>query len=420
MEEIDLFFRFAVAAAIGVAVGLQREYAFTEPKSELFAGVRTFALMSLVGCTGALISEVLDSPWPFIMVLAVVGSFIAVTYFVDAQRGKVGLTTEIAAVLTILAGALSFWGELILAVALAVTMALLLSLKVETQRLVRHLTREDIFAALKFAVVAVIVLPILPNRDFGLPPFDVFNPYTIWLLVVMISGISFIGYIFNKILGAQKGIGLTGFLGGLASSTAVTLNFTQRSKETPGLARPFALAIIVSWTVMFLRILVQAGIVNAVLLRYLWLPVFASVTAGLVYCIYLYFAQREQQENDEMEFTNPFELRPAITFGILFAVILFVTRAAQVYFDDAGVYLSSLLGGIPDVNAVTLSMAELSRGTGALDPQVAARATILAAVSNTFVKGVIILAGGAPSLRKAILPGFILMLVTGIVVTFLV
>jgi uncharacterized membrane protein (DUF4010 family) len=419
LDEVELFFRFGVALVIGILIGMQREYAFNAPDTELFAGVRTYALFSLFGCTGALVSELLNSPVPFAAMLLVVGGFLTVSYYIDARSGKVGLTSEVAAILTVLAGGLAYLGEVILVVALAVTIALLLSIKVEARRFVQHLTREDIFAVIKFAVVAAIVLPILPNETFGPEPFDIFNPYTIWLLVVLISGISFVGYILNKVLGASKGIGLTGLLGGLASSTAVTLNFTQRSKSAPDLSRPFAFAIIVSWTVMFARVLVQAVLVNQALLYRLWMPVTASILVGLVYCIYLYFIQRQRQESERMEFTNPFELGPAITFGLLFVVILFITRAAQVYLDDAGIYLSSFIGGIPDVNAITLTMAELSRG-GGLDASIAVRAIVLATVSNTLVKGIIVLAGGAPALRKAILPGYILMMATGIIVAFLV
>jgi uncharacterized membrane protein (DUF4010 family) len=420
LDETELFFRFGVALVVGILIGMQREYAFDEPDAELFAGVRTFALMSLTGCAAALVSDLYNSPLPFAAALLIVGTFLTVSYYVDARHGKVGLTTEIAALLTVLAGGLAYSGQIILVVALAVTMALLLSVKLEARRFIEHLTREDIFAVIKFAVVAVIVLPILPNEAFGPPPFDVFNPYTIWLLVVLISGISFVGYILNKTLGASKGIGLTGFLGGLASSTAVTLNFTQRSKTDTHLARPFAFAIIVSWTVMYSRVLVQAVLVNPALLARLWMPVAASVLVGLVYCVYLYFSQRKGQESEKMEFANPFELGPAITFGLLFAVILFITRAAQVYLDDAGVYLSSFIGGIPDVNAITLSMAQLSRNAGGLDTGVAVRAIIIATVSNTLVKGLIVLFAGATPLRKAILPAYILMMITGVVVAFLV
>jgi uncharacterized membrane protein (DUF4010 family) len=201
MDELDLFFRFGVALTLGILVGLQREFAFEETDEGLFAGVRTFALIGLLGCTGAFLSDLMASPWPFIVVLLVVGSFVTVTYFVSATRGKIGLTTEVAVILTLLAGALVYMEQLILGVALVVTMTVLLSIKVEARRFVSHMTREDIFAALKFAVVAAIVLPILPNQVFGPPPFDVFNPNTIWLLVVFISGISFVGYVLNKLMG---------------------------------------------------------------------------------------------------------------------------------------------------------------------------------------------------------------------------
>jgi uncharacterized membrane protein (DUF4010 family) len=420
MDELDLFFRFGVALILGILVGLQREFAFEETDEGLFAGVRTFALIGLLGCTGAFLSDLMASPWPFIVVLLVVGSFVTVTYFVSATRGKIGLTTEVAVILTLLAGALVYMEQLILGVALVVTMTVLLSIKVEARRFVSHMTREDIFAALKFAVVAAIVLPILPNQVFGPPPFDVFNPNTIWLLVVFISGISFVGYVLNKLMGPEKGIGLTGFLGGLVSSTAVTLNFSQRSRENRLLARPFALAILIAWTVMFSRVLVQVAVVNPNLLSFLWLPMGASIFAGLGYCVYLFFAQRYDEDREGMEFTNPFELWPAIQFGLLFALILFISRAAQVYLDDVGLYISSLFSGIADVNAITLSMAELSRGIGELDPRTASRAIVLATVANTFAKGIIILVAGSWSLKFVILPGYIMMMVIGVTVAFLV
>lgn len=418
--DINIFFRFGVALIIGVLIGLQREYSFDEPSNELFAGVRTFALMGLIGSTGALLSDLTGSPWPFIVILLILGAFLTVSYFVDATRGKIGLTTEFAAVLTVLVGALAYWGELILAVTIGVTMAALLSIKVEARRFVQRITRDDIFAAIKFAIVVAIILPVLPNQAFGPPPFDVFNPYSIWLMVVLISGISFVGYILNKIVGAKRGIGLTGFLGGLVSSTAVTLNFTQRSQQASILSRPFALAIIISWTVMFSRVLVQAAVVNLALVSHLWLPITASVLVGLAYCLYLYLAQRTEKEQEGLVFENPFELGPAIKFAMLFVVILFVARAAQVYLTEVGLYVSSLVSGVADVNAITLSMAQLSREVGGLDLQVAARAIVLATVANTVVKGVIVLIGGARSLRLAILPGYLMMTVTGIIFAFFV
>jgi len=418
MEPTALFYRFGVALAIGFLIGLQREYAH-RGSEDIFAGERTLALMGLVGCTAAMLADVLGSPWPFVGILFLMGALIAVAYFVAAWRGVVGLTTEVAALLTVLAGALCYWNYLALAVAIGVATTVLLSLKLETDTFVRRITREDVVATLKFAVITAIVLPILPDQTFGPPPLDVLNPYKIWLMVVFISGISFLGYVLVKVVGSRQGIGLTGLLGGMVSSTAVTLSFAQRSQREAELARPFALAITVAWTVMFSRVLVEVAALNGALLRVLWLPMAASAAAGLAYCIYLYLSQRTDEEA-EVNFSNPFELGPAVKFGLLYAVILLVSKAAQMYLGNTGVYLSSILAGLADVDAITLSMAELSRAPGGLDLITAQRAIVLAAMSNTVVKGGIVLTSGSPTLRRALWPGFVLMLVVGIGVAFLV
>ena len=141
------------------------------------------------------------------------------------------MTTEVAAVITLTAGALCFWGELELAAALGVSTTVLLALKLQTRTLVRNITPGDVYATLTFAVIALVILPVLPRTGYGPPPFDVLVPHKIWLMVIFISGISFLGYLLIKIVGARRGVGLTGLLGGLASSTAVTLSFAQRSKR---------------------------------------------------------------------------------------------------------------------------------------------------------------------------------------------
>jgi uncharacterized membrane protein (DUF4010 family) len=419
MDTTTLFYRFGVALAIGLLVGLQREYAKGGSDREIFAGERTLALMGLVGCTAAMVADVLDSAWAFIGIFLAQSGLVAIAHFVDARRGKVGLTTEVAALMTTLAGALCYWDYLPLAVALAVATTVLLSLKVEMDTFVRRITREDIYATLKFAVITAIVLPVLPNREIvDTPPFDVLNPYKIWLMVVFISGISFLSYVLVKVVGSRHGIGLTGLLGGLASSTALTLSFSQRSQRQSGLAKPFALAIMVAWTVMFSRVVIEVAALNPALLGVLWLPMAASAVAGLGYSVYLYFSQRTD-EAGEVEVSNPFELGPAIKFGLIYAAILLVSKAAQMYLGNAGLYLSSVLSGLADMDAITLSVAELSRA-GDLTLSVGARAIVLAAMSNTVVKGGIVLTGGSRTLRRALLPGFVLMLVAGVGVAFLI
>ncbi len=419
MTQVSLFYRFGVALVIGVLVGLQREYAYGGPDREIFAGARTFALMGLIGCTAAMLTEMLDSPGVLIAVFLLIGLLLAVAHAIDAWHGRVGLTTEMSALVTVLAGALCYWEYLPLAAALAVGTTVLLSLKFETEQFVQHITREDVYATLKFAVITAIILPVLPNQGYGQPPLDVLNPYKVWLMVVFISGISFLGYVMVKIVGPRQGIGLTGLLGGLVSSTAVTLSFSERSQKEMDLAKPFALAITVAWTMMFPRVIIEVAALNPQLLRILWGPMIASGVAGMAYCVYLYLSQRTDKAGD-LVVSNPFELGPAVKFGLLYAIILLLSKAAQVYLGDTGVYLSSIVGGLADVDAITLSVAELSGPTGGLDIGTAARSIVLAAMSNTAVKGGIVLSSGSSALRRALWPGFALMLGTGVGIAFLI
>jgi uncharacterized membrane protein (DUF4010 family) len=235
-------------------------------------------------------------------------------------------------------------------------------------------------------------------------------------MVVFISGVNFIGYVLVKVLGSQHGIGLTGLLGGLVSSTAVTLSFSQRSQEEPVLGRDFALAITVASTTMFPRVLFEVYILNQALVYSLLAPLLAAAGVGLAACLYLWFSRRSH-ERGEVSVSNPFELGPAIQFGLLFAIILFVSKAAQVYVGETGVYLSSVLAGLTDVDAITLSMARLAGAD--VSYTVAARAVTLAALSNTLVKGGIAVSLGSASLRRYILPIFGAVLVVGIAVAFL-
>jgi len=418
---IDLFYRFGAALLIGLLVGLQREYAHLQQKQEenSFGGTRTFALLGLLGCTAAFMADQMGSALAFVVIVAIVGGLIMISYISSAREGNTGLTTEAAAVTTLLAGAMCFLGELALAAALAVTMTVLLELKLQTRMLVRNITQSDVYATLTFAVITLIILPVLPSRSYGPPPFDILVPYNIWLMVVFISGISFLGYLLIKIVGARRGVGLTGLLGGLASSTAVTLSFAQRSRSIAGLERPFALAILLAWSVMFVRVMVEVAVINQALLSIVWIPLTAALIVSAAYCIYLYRIQSSGKQDEHDKFTNPFELGPALTFGLIYAIILLAANTARLYLGDTGIYLSSVASGLADVDAITLSLAELSRDTRDLDLHTAARGIVLAAVSNTLVKGGIVLGMGSPSLRKTIMPGLLATLATAIGVVFI-
>lgn len=412
MENVDLFLRFGAAIAIGFLIGLQREYAYGGQGREIIAGERTFALFGLAGALAGLVADQLGSDLAFFGIILLLGLVITVAYYMEAREGRIGITSEVASVITIGIGVLCYWGYLILAIALGITTMVILSLKLETDRLARALTREDVTATLQMAVISAVILPILPNESFLPPPFDVLNPFKIWLMVVFISGISFLGYVAIKIVGPEQGIGITGLLGGMVSSTAVTLSFSERSNREPDLSRPFVLAITVAWTVMFARVLIEVGVVYAPLLSEVWLPITLAGLIGLLYCGYLFFKQRTAEKGD-MEFSNPFDLMSAIKFGLLYGLVLLISRAAQMYLGDAGLYLSSILSGVADVDAITLTMAELSK-TGVLEMDTASLAIVLATMSNTLVKGGIALLAGSSTLRKSMIPVIVLILVVGL------
>jgi uncharacterized membrane protein (DUF4010 family) len=279
---------------------------------------------------------------------------------------------------------------------MAVVVTLLLSLKSPLHSLVAQLEREDIYATLKFAIITILILPLLPDQGYG--PYQVLNPREIWLMVIFISGINFTGYVLSKVLEARRGILLTGLVGGLASSTAVTLGFSQRSREEPRLARAFILGITAASMLMFGRMWFEALAINAELARALILPLALPLIVGIVWAAYLYFAERPT-EKGEVHFNNPFQLKSAIQFGLFFAGVLLLAEWMQNTMGSAGVYLSSVASGLTDVDAITLSMARLSEA-GEIATNVAARAVMLAAVSNTVVKGGMVLALGAAAMRR--------------------
>jgi uncharacterized membrane protein (DUF4010 family) len=412
----DLFQRFGVALLLGILVGLEREHAMLREETRHYGGLRTFALIALAGAAAAMLAQEVTSwflPAGFLMV----GALILAAYVISAMRGDEGLTTEIAGLLVFLTGALVYWGHVELGAALAVAITALLTLKPKLQALVARFSTEDIYATLEFGIITAIILPILPDQTFG--PLDVLNPRHIWLMVVLSSGITFLGYVLLKFVGTQQGIPLAGLLGGLASSTAVALGFSKQSKdEDPSLTPLFALAILVASTTMFPRVLVETSVVNPVLAEMLAIPLLITAGVGYAICGFMWWRHRtSDQEKKEVAATNPFELTSALQFGVLFAVILFVAKAAQVYLGDVGVYLSSIISGFTDVDAITLSMARLS-GTS-VSPTVAAHAVMLAALSNTFAKGTMAFALGSQALRRYVVLMFGIIFLVGIGTTLI-
>lgn len=396
-----------IALLIGVLVGLERERDRSEG-DELFAGIRTFPLIALLGFLSSLLASA-TSYWVLAVALAAFFALVITTYAYSARKGHVGMTTEVSALIVFVLGALIFLEFYTIAIASAVILTLVLTVKAPLHRLVEKIQEEDIYATLKFAVITAIILPVLPDQTFG--PFDVLNPRQIWYMVVLIAGVSFLGYILVKVFGSSKGVTLTGMLGGLVSSTAVTLSFSQKSKESPDLGRTFGSAIILACTIMYPRVLIMVAVVNRELLALMWLPILILTVTGLGASMWLWW-KASRRNTEEVEIKNPFELRSAVKFGLIFAAILFVSKAAEFYFGENGVYVAAGLAGLTDVDAITLSMASLAKTT--LSDSTAVIAILLAMVSNTIVKAGIAITLGAVSLRKYTFPSFFILAIIGI------
>jgi uncharacterized membrane protein (DUF4010 family) len=417
MEGLDLLTRFGVALTIGLLVGMQREFS-QGGNRRLFAGVRTFPLLALTGTTGAMLAEQAGSPLVLVCVLAVLAALMVPAYRAGLKQGNVGITTEVAALLTVLTGALCYYAQYQVAAALAVVSTALLTLKLEMHGFVEHLVRGDLLAVLKFALITAVILPLLPRSGLSTPPLDVITPFGVWLMVVFVSGISFLGYVLIKVLGPRQGLLLSGLLGGLVSSTALTASMAQRSREETGLAVPMAMAIATSWTTMFLRVLVVVGILHWPLVGRLWAPLAASAAVGLGYAL-LALRRRAPGPGSEVTYDNPFQLRPALTFGLLYALVRVGAAAAQMWLGTTGVYLSSAAAGLVELNAISLSLARMA-ATGSVGLSLAARGLVLATIANTLVKGGIVGMRGAPELRRALLPVLALMVATAGAVGLLV
>ncbi len=407
-----LFQRFGIAIALGLIIGVERE----KEKSEAFAGIRTFPLISLMGCTAAMINDVFAG-WVFAVSFITFAAIVITTHTCTARQSP-GITTEIASFLCFMFGGLVWWKMTALAAALAFVTVLLLATKKPLEGLSHKIGKKDIAAALQFGMITLIILPILPDRTFG--PLDVVNPYNIWLMVVLIAGINFVGYVLIKIFGARQGIGLAGIMGGIASSTAVTLGFTRRSQNEPDLAPEFALGIVLASAIMFIRVLAETFTVQPAVGKILVIPIASAGGVGLLCCVFVWFARQKTSdrtlEKENVKTTNPFELWPAILFGLLFGLILFIAKAGQVFFGTTGIYLSSVITGLADVDPITLSLSNLAGET--ITNTVAARGITLAALSNTTVK-MLITFTGAPSLIRYSFPIFSAMILTGLFVSFI-
>jgi uncharacterized membrane protein (DUF4010 family) len=399
MFDLDLAIRFGAALGLGLLLGLERER--KRDAELLFGGVRTFALIALLGAVGAFMEREMNQGWLILAAFIALSALVIVSYATTAARGSLGITTEVTALLAFIVGALCGWEKVAVASVTTVICLLLLTLKDFLHGLARRVELADVEATLQFAVISVIILPLLPNETFGPAPIDVINPYKIWLMVVLIAGLNFLGYLLVKVLGNEHGLVVTGILGGLVSSTAVTLSFSQRSRREPAMSSAFVLAIVIAWTIMFVRVVVMVAVVNRAMAGGLALALGWVAAAGLVVSLVLWRRSRSRETGVVTAGANPFELSEAIKFGLLFGIVTVVAKAAEVYLGATGLYLAGAVAGLTDVDAISLSMANLARTSPEI-LTIAQRTIVIAVISNTLVKCAMAAFMGAPALRRTI------------------
>ncbi len=422
MEEYEPLVSLGLALVIGILIGFEREQSAArrpeaDPAAKLFfGGSRTYPLVALLGG----LSDLLARSLGVVIVLAAmaaVGAPLILGYAADLRAGKAhGITSIVALLLTFVLGAVATsdviaplrWRVVALA-AVAVVVTLLLSLKPAFHAALHRLSKDDVLATLKFLVVAVVVLPLLPNATYG--PLDAFNPAKIGIFVTLVAGLSFTGYVSMRLLGARRGLGLTGLVGGVASSTAVALTFSRRARATPGLGVSYALAVVLACTVMFPRVLVLVAIANRRLLAELAIPMGAMTLAGGAASLILYRRSRRREGDTDVELSNPFELREALKLAAIFASVLFVSKAITTYFGTGASWIAGVVGGIADVDAITITMARLPESE--LSPRLATLTIVIGAATNTVVKASLALVIGGAAFGKRVALSLLAVVVAG-------
>lgn len=385
--DLELLRQIALALGIGLLIGIQRERSASP-----VAGIRTFPLISLCGLLAALLGQ---ATTPILLAAAFLafGALVVVGHLQSGAESP-GLTTEVAALLIFACGASLVYLPTSLAVTLAGVATILLHLKRPMHRWVRELGDDDVRAIMRFAVITFVVLPILPNRGYG--PYDVLNPFSIWLMVVLIVSLNLAGYLALRLFGERGGSVLGGLLGGLVSSTATTVAACRHAGVAP---RSAGVVIVLATAVMYVRVFVEILVVHPDGVWSVGAPFLVLAAAFLIWGL----AEARglgAEPPPGRRAGNPAELRSAILFGLLYGAILLAVAWAEDRMGDRGVLAAAFVGGLTDVDALTLSSAHLA-ASGRLAAETAFRAVLVASLSNLLFKfGLVLLLGGPRLVRR--------------------
>ena len=384
----------AVAAGLGLLVGLQREFA------DKRIGVRSFTLISLIG---GLVGVFAIEQGSWILASGILSITVAIfghTYFIARHTNVSGMTTELAAIAMFLVGALATSGNMVAAVVLGGAVTLLLHWKMPMHTAVANIGETEFQAIVRFVLITLVVLPVLPNENFG--PYAVLNPWKIWLMVVLIVGLNLVGYIALKVTRGKRGALLGGVLGGLISSTATTVSHATRSRNDVSVVPVAAVVILVASTVVYIRIIIETVVVAPGLLPVLLGPIAAFIALFIGVVGFQLVRFRPVAQNDG-EASNPAELKTALVFTLVYSAVLFVSAAINDNFGESMLYPVAFVSGLTDVDAITLSIGRLF-AESRIDGDTAWRVIFVASLSNLAFKGGVVAILGGKVLRRRVLP----------------
>jgi uncharacterized membrane protein (DUF4010 family) len=394
---LTIVYRFAIALALGLIIGMERGWQTRQnPEGSRIAGIRSFGFVGLLGAIAAVLAQ---ESGAILLALGFLGLtfMVSVSYGLSAkQSDDVGITTELSLLLTFALGALAGQGFLSEALATSVIVTVLLGFKQELHHSLEQLDRRELIATLKLLIIWVVALPLLPDLDFG--PWNAINPRKIGLLVLLIAGISYVGYFAMRWLGDRVGILATAIIGALVSSTAVTVAFGRMARSQQGAYALLGAGISLAAGTMAVRILVEVAIVNSRLLPQLILPIAFLAVIPLIAAWGITTQIQMDDSPIEVSLKNPIELSSAIGYAALLTGLFVLIHAIKAWFGDAGIYLLSAISGVTDVDAVSLSLAQATREN--LPLPVGAAGILIAAIVNTAVKAVLATAIGGWKLAK--------------------
>lgn len=408
MDLAELFQRLAIALGIGLIVGLQRER-----HGSPLAGFRTFPLVTLFGSlTGLLAIEY--GIW--IIAAGLLGlAGLVVMGNLEHKPESPGMTTEVSLLAMFVLGAYLVTGAIGIGVAIGGTIAVLLHLKEQMHLIARRLEDPDFKAIMQFVLITLVILPVLPDRTYG--PFGVLNPHKIWLMVVLIVGISLGGYIIYKFAGQKTGTFAGAILGGLISSTATTVSYARRSKAAPQTSAMAAFVIMAASTVVFMRVLLIIGATAPEFLQDAGMPIGIMLAGLLLITMVLWRREPVSEHAAPAHQENPTQLKAAIIFAALYALVLLAVAAAKKYAGSEGLYLVSILSGLTDMDAITLSVSQMT-GNAQIHTGTGWRLILTAALANLVFKAGTVAFLGTRELFLRIAVLFSLAMVLGLALIF--